>query len=131
MSLEKPVGDEDESEFGHFLTDDSAPAPHDEAHTALRKEALGKVLLLLSPRERGVLELRYGLDGKPPRTLDEVGRTYGVTRETDPADRESEPEAAPRADESQALSDEPLRKQPVRDDGLRRASGHPRRSLSA
>jgi RNA polymerase primary sigma factor len=105
MSLEKPVGDEDESELGHFLTDDAAPAPDDEADTALRKEALGKVLLLLSPRERGVLELRYGLDGKPPRTLDEVGRTYGVTRERI---RQIENQGLKRLrglDESQALSD--------------------------
>jgi RNA polymerase primary sigma factor len=47
----------------------------------MRKEALKKVLSMLSPRERAVLELRYGLDGKPPRTLDEVGRTFNVTRE--------------------------------------------------
>ena len=81
VSLEKPVGDEEESEFGHFLTDDSAPMPEEEAETTLRKEALRKVLEMLSPRERAVLELRYGLDGKPPRTLDEVGRTFNVTRE--------------------------------------------------
>jgi RNA polymerase primary sigma factor len=81
VSLEKPVGDEEESEFGHFITDESAPAPEEEAETTLRKEALKKVLEMLSPRERAVLELRYGLDGKPPRTLDEVGRTFNVTRE--------------------------------------------------
>ena len=81
VSLEKPVGDEEESEFGHFITDESAPAPEEEAETTLRKEALKKVLEMLSPRERRVLELRYGLDGKPPRTLDEVGRTFNVTRE--------------------------------------------------
>jgi RNA polymerase primary sigma factor len=81
VSLEKPVGDEEESEFGHFITDESAPAPEDEAETAFRKETLTKVLGMLSPRERAVLELRYGLDGKPPRTLDEVGRTFNVTRE--------------------------------------------------
>ena len=81
VSLEKPVGDEEELEFGHFLTDESAPAPDEEAETAMRKEALKKVLSMLSPRERAVLELRYGLDGKPPRTLDEVGRTFNVTRE--------------------------------------------------
>ena len=70
ISLEKPVGDEEESEFGHFLTDDSAPMPEEEAETTLRKEALKKVL-----------EMRYGLDGQHPRTLDEVGRTFNVTRE--------------------------------------------------
>jgi RNA polymerase primary sigma factor len=81
VSLEKPVGDEEESEFGHFLKDESAPSPDEEAETAMRKEALKKVLSMLAPRERAVLELRYGLDGKPPRTLDEVGRTFNVTRE--------------------------------------------------
>jgi RNA polymerase primary sigma factor len=81
VSLEKPLGDEDGSELGHLLTDETAPTPYEEADTAMRKEALGKVLSRLSPRERGILELRYGLDGKPPRTLDEVGRTFGVTRE--------------------------------------------------
>ena len=55
--------------------------PEEDAETTLRKEALKKVLEILSPRERQVLELRYGLDGKPPRTLDEVGRTFNVTRE--------------------------------------------------
>jgi RNA polymerase primary sigma factor len=81
VSLEKPVGDEDESEFGHFLTDESAPLPDEAAETALRREALRAILDELSPRERAVLELRYGLDGQQPRTLDEVGRTFNVTRE--------------------------------------------------
>src|SRR5262245_7508285 len=81
VSLEKPVGDEEESEFGHFLTDDSAPLPEEEAEVAMRKEALRTILDTLSQRERRVLELRYGLDGEQPRTLDEVGRTFNVTRE--------------------------------------------------
>ncbi len=81
VSLEKPVGDEEESEFGHFLTDDSAPLPEEEAEVAMRKEALRAILDTLSQRERRVLELRYGLDGEQPRTLDEVGRTFNVTRE--------------------------------------------------
>ncbi len=81
VSLEKPVGDEEESEFGHFLTDDSAPLPDEEAETAMRKEALQRILAMLSYRERRVLELRYGLNGEHPRTLDEVGRTFNVTRE--------------------------------------------------
>ena len=81
VSLEKPVGDDEESEFGHFITDESAPAPDEAAETTFRKETLTKVLGMLSPRERSVLELRYGLDGKPPRTLDEVRRTFNVTRE--------------------------------------------------
>jgi RNA polymerase primary sigma factor len=81
VSLEKPVGDEEESEFGHFLTDENAPLPDEAADTAMRKETLRKILSTLSQRERRVLELRYGLDGEHPRTLDEVGRTFNVTRE--------------------------------------------------
>jgi RNA polymerase primary sigma factor len=81
ISLEKPVGDEEESEFGHFLADQTAAAPDDAAETTLRKETLKRILCALSPRERRVLELRYGLDGQHPRTLDEVGRTFNVTRE--------------------------------------------------
>ena len=81
VSLEKPVGDEDESEFGHFLTDESEPLPDEAAEVALRREALRSILGALSPRERQVLELRYGLDGRQPRTLDEVGRAFNVTRE--------------------------------------------------
>jgi RNA polymerase primary sigma factor len=81
VSLEKPVGDEDESEFGHFLTDENQPLPDDAAEENMRKEALFRILDSLSARERRVLELRYGLDGEHPRTLDEVGRTFNVTRE--------------------------------------------------
>jgi RNA polymerase primary sigma factor len=81
ISLEKPVGDEEESEFGHFLADLSAAAPDEAAETTLRKETLTRMLCALSSRERRVLELRYGLDGQHPRTLDEVGRTFNVTRE--------------------------------------------------
>jgi len=81
VSLEKPVGDEEESELGHFLTDLSVPLPDEAAETALRREALRGILSKLSERERQVLELRYGLDGQQPRTLDEVGRAFNVTRE--------------------------------------------------
>jgi RNA polymerase primary sigma factor len=81
VSLEKPVGDDEESEFGHFLTDDSEPAPDEAIETTLRREALTRLLSSLSHRERLVLELRYGLNGEPPRTLDEVGRALHVTRE--------------------------------------------------
>ena len=81
VSLEKPVGDEEESEFGHFLTDENAPLPDEAADTTMRKETLRRILSTLSQRERRVLELRYGLDGEHPRTLDEVGRTFNVTRE--------------------------------------------------
>jgi RNA polymerase primary sigma factor len=81
VSLEKPVGDEEESEFGHFLTDDNAPLPDEAAEVELRKATLLRILQTLSHRERRVLELRYGLNGEHPRTLDEVGRTFNVTRE--------------------------------------------------
>jgi RNA polymerase primary sigma factor len=81
VSLEKPVGDEEESEFGHFLTDENEPLPDEVAEVNLRREVLSRILGTLSARERRVLELRYGLDGEQPRTLDEVGRTFNVTRE--------------------------------------------------
>src|SRR6478672_3916292 len=81
VSLEKPVGDEEESEFGHFITDETVPLPEEAAEVTLRKETLEKILSQLSPRERRVLELRYGLNGEHPRTLDEVGRAFNVTRE--------------------------------------------------
>jgi RNA polymerase primary sigma factor len=81
VSLEKPVGDEEESEFGHFITDESVPLPDEAAEVTLRKETLEKILSQLSQRERRVLELRYGLNGEHPRTLDEVGRAFNVTRE--------------------------------------------------
>jgi RNA polymerase primary sigma factor len=81
ISLEKPVGDDDESEFGHFIEDENIPLPDEAADTAFRTEALKKCLGALSYRERRVLELRYGLNGEQPRTLDEVGRAFQVTRE--------------------------------------------------
>src|SRR5438093_947180 len=81
VSLEKPVGDEEESEFGHFLTDESEPLPEEAAEVELRKATLKRVLSTLSIRERRVLELRYGLNGEHPCTLDEVGRAFNVTRE--------------------------------------------------
>src|SRR6266550_4676483 len=81
ISLEKPVGDEEESEFGHFLTDESEPLPDEVAEVELRKATLQRVLCTLSLRERRVLELRYGLNGEHPCTLDEVGRAFNVTRE--------------------------------------------------
>jgi RNA polymerase primary sigma factor len=81
VSLEKPVGDEDESEFGHFITDENMPLPDEEAEVTMRKETLGRILRTLPSRQRQVLELRFGLHGKNPCTLDEVGRTLNVTRE--------------------------------------------------
>ncbi len=81
ISLEKPAGDEQESEFGQFIADEQAESPYERAVEILRNDALRDALENLSYRERRVLELRYGLGGEHPRTLDEVGRTFNVTRE--------------------------------------------------
>jgi RNA polymerase primary sigma factor len=81
VSLEKPVGEEEESELGRFLADENSIAPEVSAETSLREQALRDLLDQLSYRERRVLELRYGLRGEKPRTLDELGRMFNVTRE--------------------------------------------------
>ncbi|HEY8626035.1 MAG TPA: sigma-70 family RNA polymerase sigma factor [Solirubrobacteraceae bacterium] len=81
ISLEKPVGDEQESEFGQFIADEHAESPYEHTVEILTKQALRDALENLSYRERRVLELRYGLGGEHPCTLDEVGRTFNVTRE--------------------------------------------------
>jgi RNA polymerase primary sigma factor len=81
ISLEKPIGDDEGSEFGHLLADDRSESPYDLAVAAITQTALRDALDGLSYRERRVLELRYGLDGQHPSTLDEVGRRFNVTRE--------------------------------------------------
>jgi RNA polymerase primary sigma factor len=81
VSLEKPVGDEDESELGDFVADDAVLEPFEEASEHMQKEGVKKALEALPDRERQVIELRYGLSGTEPLTLEEVGRTFGVTRE--------------------------------------------------
>ena len=81
ISLEKPVGDEEQSEFGQFIADEQAESPYERALEILTHEALQDALENLSYRERRVLEMRYGLAGEPPCTLNEVGRTFNVTRE--------------------------------------------------
>ena len=81
ISLEKPVGDEEQTEFGHFIADEQAESPYERAVKILTNKALRDALQNLSYRERRVLELRYGLGGESPYTLDEVGRTFNVTRE--------------------------------------------------
>jgi RNA polymerase primary sigma factor len=81
VSLENPVGEQAELEFGDLLTDENQELPDEAAHLTLRKETLWKLLGMLSAREQKVLELRYGLDGGHPRTLDEVGRAFNLTRE--------------------------------------------------
>ncbi|MFQ5426208.1 MAG: sigma-70 family RNA polymerase sigma factor [Gaiellales bacterium] len=81
VSLEKPIGDEEESEFGHLIADVASPRPDEVAEEGIRRETLLRALHHLTYRERRVLELRYGLNGEQPTTLDEVGRAFNVTRE--------------------------------------------------
>jgi len=81
ISLEEPIGDEGESSFSDFLADDEAVDPAEAVAESLRHEALQLGLEALPERHRRVLELRYGLDGRDPRTLDEIGREFGLTRE--------------------------------------------------
>ena len=81
VSLEKPIGEEDDSELGDFVEDETALSPFDTASENIRRENVRTVLEALPPREREVLEMRYGLKGHQARTLEEVGRAFGVTRE--------------------------------------------------
>ncbi len=80
-SLETPVGDEDDSMLGDFIADTSQPSPIEAASRELLKENIEEVLATLTDREAKVLRMRFGLDGKNPMTLEEVGREFGVTRE--------------------------------------------------
>jgi RNA polymerase primary sigma factor len=81
ISLEAPVGDEEQSEFGQLIADEKAESPYDRAVETLTNEALRDALENLSYRERRVLELRYGFGNQRPQTLEEVGRAFNVTRE--------------------------------------------------
>ena len=81
VSLEKPIGEEEDSALGDFVQDDAAESPFDTAQLSLRREDIESALGALPLRERQVIELRFGLRGGPPRTLEEVGRAFGVTRE--------------------------------------------------
>ncbi len=81
VSLEKPIGEEGDSELGDFVEDESAASPFDEASVNLRHTDILRALEALPDRERKVIELRFGLQGEQPRTLEEVGRAFGVTRE--------------------------------------------------
>ena len=81
ISLEKPIGEEEESELGDFVEDESAESPFDTATLSLRREDVEHALSALPQRERQVIELRFGLSGAQPCTLEEVGRAFGVTRE--------------------------------------------------
>ena len=81
VSLETPIGEEDDSHLGDFIQDDDSPAPQDVAAYTLLKEQLEEVMSTLTPREAKVLRLRFGLDDGKARTLEEVGKEFDVTRE--------------------------------------------------
>ena len=81
VSLETPIGEEDDSHLGDFIPDDESPAPQDSAAYTLLKEQLEEVMETLTPREAKVLKLRFGLEDGKARTLEEVGREFKVTRE--------------------------------------------------
>ena len=81
LSLESPVGDEEDSELGYFIEDEVSPTPMQSAYQSLLKDKLEEVLSTLSPREARILRLRYGLDDGTSYTLEEVGRKFGLTRE--------------------------------------------------
>jgi RNA polymerase primary sigma factor len=81
VSLEMPVGDEEESELGQFIADEHTESPYDQAAGNLAHEALAHALGRLNHRERRILALRYGLEGEHPRTLDDVGQMFNITRE--------------------------------------------------
>src|SRR6187399_3312525 len=81
VSLEKPIGEDEDSSLGDLVPDEAAESPFDTASLSLRREDVELALSALPERERRVIELRYGLDGSQPCTLEEVGQAFGVTRE--------------------------------------------------
>ena len=81
VSLETPIGEEEDSQLGDFIEDDAAVVPPDAASFSMLQEQLSKTLEGLAERERKVISLRFGLEDGHPRTLEEVGREFGVTRE--------------------------------------------------
>ncbi len=81
ISLESPVGDEEDSEFGMFVEDNITPTPSQAAYQNMLRERINQVLSTLTPREARILRLRFGLDSDRPYTLEEVGRKFGLTRE--------------------------------------------------
>lgn len=81
VSLEMPIGEEEDSHLGDFIADENVPAPQDAASYTMLKEQLFEVLHTLTPREENVLKMRYGLEDGRPRTLEEVGKVFNITRE--------------------------------------------------
>jgi RNA polymerase primary sigma factor len=81
VSLETPIGEEEDSHLGDFVEDTDSPAPSDSASYALLREHIANVLNTLTPRERQVIKMRYGLEDGRQRTLEEVGKQFQITRE--------------------------------------------------
>src|SRR5204863_2487363 len=119
ISLEKPVGDDEQAEFGQLIADEQAESPYERAVERLTKEALRDALENLSYRERRVLELRYGLEDQHPRTLDEAGRAFNVTRERIRQIENQSLKKLQRLPAAQALRDD-----------VELASGYPPRTLT-
>ncbi len=98
VSLETPIGEEEDSQLGDFIEDSTAVAPPEAASDSMLREQLEQVLDSLADRERKVIKFRFGLEDGHPRTLEEVGREFGVTRRAHPPDREQDAgQAAPPA----------------------------------
>ena len=81
VSLETPIGEEEDSHLGDFIEDENAPAPAELASNAMMREQLQEVLHTLTPREEKVIRLRFGLEDGQAHTLEEVGKEFNVTRE--------------------------------------------------
>jgi RNA polymerase primary sigma factor len=81
VSLETPVGNEGDSQFGDFIEDHDAVEPVQAINEIMQKEEINQLLSTLTHRERKIIELRFGLKGEQPRTLEEVGQTFSLTRE--------------------------------------------------
>ena len=81
VSLETPIGEEDDSHLGDFVEDNDSPAQSDSAYYSLLREQLCNILRTLTPREEQVIKLRFGLEDGRPRTLEEVGKQFKITRE--------------------------------------------------
>ena len=81
VSMETPIGEEEDSHIGDFIVDEKTQQPEEAAATSFLHEQLMDVMQTLTERERKVLILRYGLDGETPKTLEEVGKIFNVTRE--------------------------------------------------
>lgn len=81
LSLDAPVGSEEDTSLGDFIEDDKTLAPDEQTNMNLLKENLNEMLDFLTPRERKIVKMRFGLEGGDVHTLEEVGKEFGVTRE--------------------------------------------------